>query len=215
MSLISGGLLGKMLTLEQTEHIKQQIIQQIDENFPNDKKNDAKRQIISMNSEQLEEFLKQNQIAQKQQPLQNPFRAIVAGEISSYKIDENKSALAVLEINPISKGHALVIPKKQIPEGKKIPKTISSFAEKVGKKIQTRFKSKDVQISASNFLGETILNILPIYKDETLDSKRQQAKPEELEAVQKILEKKQRKKVIRKPKPKKLKEKLWLPKRIP
>ncbi len=32
--------------------------------------------------------------------------------MQSYKLDENKSSLAVLEINPLSKGHSIVIPKK-------------------------------------------------------------------------------------------------------
>ncbi len=201
-----------MLSEEQTEQIKKKIIQQIEENFPEDKKELAKQQIQEMNSEQIETFLKQNKSAQTQQ---NPFRSIISGETPSYKIDENKNAIAVLEINPISNGHVIIIPKKPIPEGKKTPKTISSLAEKVAKKIKTKLKPKDVSISASNILGETIINVLPVYKDETFDSERQQAKPEELESVQKIL-KKEKKEIIKEHKAKKLKEeKLWLPKRTP
>lgn len=201
-----------MLSEEQTEQVKKQIIQQIEENFPEDKKELAKQQIHAMNSEQIETFLKQNKSTQTQQ---NPFRSIISGETPSYKIDENKNAIAVLEINPISNGHTIIIPKKPIPEGKKILKTISSLAEKVAEKIKTKLKPKNVSISTSNILGETIINILPVYKDETLNSERQQAKPEELEETQKIL-KKEKKEIIRKPKAEKLKEeKLWLPKRVP
>ena len=110
----------------------------------------------------------------------------------------------------------MVIPKEPVLEGKKIPKNISSFAEKVSKKIKANLKPKDVQILGSNILGEIIINILPIYKNETLESERQQSKPEELEELQKLLEKKPEKKIIRKPKIKKIKEeKLWLPKRVP
>ena len=202
-----------MLSEEQTEQIKKQIVQQIEKNFPEDKKELAKQQIQEMNSEQIETFLKQNKSAQTQQ--QNPFRSIISGETPSYKIDENKNAIAVLEINPISQGHVIIIPKKPIPEGKKTPKTISSLAEKVAEKIKTKMKPKDITISSSNILGETIINVLPVYKDETLNSERQQAKPEELESVQKIL-KKEKKEIIKKPKAKILKEeKLWLPKRTP
>lgn len=201
-----------MLSEEQTEQIKKQIIQQIEENFPEDKKELAKQQIQEMNSEQLEKFIKQNKSTQTQQ---NPFRSIISGETPSYKIDENKNAIAVLEINPISNGHTIIIPKKPIPEGKKILKTISSLAEKVAEKIKTKLKPKNISISSSNILGETIINVLPVYKNETLDSERQQAKPEELEELQKIL-KKERKEIIKKPKAEKLKEeKLWLPKRVP
>ena len=40
------------------------------------------------------------------------FCAIAAGEIPSFKVYEDELVLAYLDINPVSKGHALVIPKK-------------------------------------------------------------------------------------------------------
>ncbi|OYT26567.1 MAG: HIT family hydrolase [Candidatus Altiarchaeales archaeon ex4484_96] len=40
------------------------------------------------------------------------FCKIAAGNISSEKIYETQDAMAFLDINPISKGHAVVIPKK-------------------------------------------------------------------------------------------------------
>lgn len=42
------------------------------------------------------------------------FTRIVNGEIPCYKIAENDNFLAFLDINPLSKGHTLVIPKKEI-----------------------------------------------------------------------------------------------------
>ena len=42
------------------------------------------------------------------------FGKIVAGEIPSHKIAENDEFYAFLDINPMSKGHTLVIPKKEI-----------------------------------------------------------------------------------------------------
>lgn len=42
------------------------------------------------------------------------FTKIIKGEIPSYKIDENENYFAFLDINPNTKGHTLVIPKKQI-----------------------------------------------------------------------------------------------------
>ncbi len=41
------------------------------------------------------------------------FSKIVAGEIPSYKIAENDEFYAFLDINPIAKGHTLVIQKKE------------------------------------------------------------------------------------------------------
>ena len=40
------------------------------------------------------------------------FCAIAAGEIPSFKIYEDELVLAYLDINPFSKGHTLVIPKR-------------------------------------------------------------------------------------------------------
>ncbi|MCL5804361.1 MAG: HIT domain-containing protein, partial [Candidatus Thermoplasmatota archaeon] len=42
------------------------------------------------------------------------FCRIIAGEIPSKKIFEDQTTLAILDINPISEGHSLVIPKKHI-----------------------------------------------------------------------------------------------------
>jgi histidine triad (HIT) family protein len=39
------------------------------------------------------------------------FCKIVAGSVPSYKVYEDTSALAFMDINPLSEGHALVIPK--------------------------------------------------------------------------------------------------------
>jgi histidine triad (HIT) family protein len=42
------------------------------------------------------------------------FSKIVNGEIPSYKIAENEGFYAFLDINPLTKGHTLVIPKKEV-----------------------------------------------------------------------------------------------------
>lgn len=42
------------------------------------------------------------------------FTKIMRGEIPSYKIFENENFYAFLDINPMAKGHTLVIPKKEI-----------------------------------------------------------------------------------------------------
>lgn len=41
------------------------------------------------------------------------FTKIVNGEIPSYKVTENDKYYAFLDINPLQKGHTLVIPKKE------------------------------------------------------------------------------------------------------
>ncbi len=42
------------------------------------------------------------------------FSRIVAGEIPCHKIAENEEFFAFLDINPVAKGHTLVIPKQEI-----------------------------------------------------------------------------------------------------
>jgi histidine triad (HIT) family protein len=42
------------------------------------------------------------------------FTKIIRGEIPCYKIAENDTHFAFLDINPIAEGHTLVIPKKEI-----------------------------------------------------------------------------------------------------
>ena len=42
------------------------------------------------------------------------FSKIVAGEIPSYKVAEDDKFYAFLDINPVVKGHTLVVPKKEV-----------------------------------------------------------------------------------------------------
>ena len=42
------------------------------------------------------------------------FSRIIAGEIPSYKVAENDKFYAFLDINPLVKGHTLVIPKQEV-----------------------------------------------------------------------------------------------------
>lgn len=41
------------------------------------------------------------------------FTKIIRGEIPCYKVAENKTHIAFLDINPIAEGHTLVVPKKE------------------------------------------------------------------------------------------------------
>ncbi len=42
------------------------------------------------------------------------FSKIIAGEIPCYKVAETESCFAFLDINPLQKGHVLVIPKTEV-----------------------------------------------------------------------------------------------------
>lgn len=222
-----------MLTEEQIINIKRQIIGQIESTFPEDKKEFAIQQIESMDNEQLEEFLKQNGMVQNgQSPQQCIFCSIVSGQINSYKIKEIEEAIAVLEINPVSNGHTIIILKEHLSSKEQFSEKMLSFSKKIAQKIKNSLNSKDVIIASSNLFGHEILNLIPVYTDETINSKRNPAKPEELEAVQKLLTKKEKKiraprikkekiikvkkeKTEKKDNPKKSEKYPWLPRRVP
>lgn len=42
------------------------------------------------------------------------FSRIIRGEIPSYKVAEDEANFAFLDINPLAKGHTLVVPKKEV-----------------------------------------------------------------------------------------------------
>ncbi len=42
------------------------------------------------------------------------FTKIIRGEVPSYKIAESEDFYAFLDVNPLAKGHTLVVPKKEI-----------------------------------------------------------------------------------------------------
>jgi len=214
-----------MLTEEQAKKIKEQISQQIDSTFPEDKKADAKTQLEAMNVEQLEQFLERNNMVSRGEiPSQGAphgagapseqqciFCSIISGNINSYKVNENANAVAILEINPISDGHTIILPKKH---SEKIPVNSEKLAQKISKILKEKLNPKNILISKATLFGHGVINLVPIYKDETIESERHKASSEELEAtLKKILEEKR--KPIKKPRVKRIIEKLWLPRRIP
>ena len=215
-----------MLTDEQVESMKSQLIKQIEASFPEDKKEFAVSQIEAMDAEQLENFLIKNNLIRKDGTTltsgqQCVFCSIVFGDINSYKIAENSKAIAVLEINPVSRGHSLIIPKEHIATQKALPKEAAKLSKKISSLIKSRLKPKEIKIASSNVFGHQIFNVIPIYEGEENPTERKQASPEELTELQEILAKKTAVRKVREKKIgikkiiEKFEENLWLPKRIP
>lgn len=200
------------LSEEQIKEIKKQLLEQI-ESFPEEQREAAKEQIESMNAEQLEQFLVKNKLmksgAKKEGKQECVFCLISQNKLEAYKIAENKDNLAVLEINPVSKGHSIIVPKKHL-DIEKIPSSSFSLAKKIAKKIKSKLKAEKIQIESSDIQGHAIINVIPIYKD--MPKERKKAEKEELKEVQEKLkiEKRQR---VKKPKLEKQPEKA--PRRIP
>jgi len=79
------------------------------------------------------------------------FTKIVSGEIPSYKIAEDNNYLAFLDINPNTKGHTLVIPKKEINRlfdlDQKEYLDLMSFSYRVAKAIEKTIPCKRIGMS--------------------------------------------------------------------
>ena len=52
------------------------------------------------------------------------FCKIIEGELPSYKVYEDKRVLAFLDINPVNKGHVLVVPKEHFNKFTDAPKDL-------------------------------------------------------------------------------------------
>ena len=197
---------------QDAEQVKRQLLNNIESNFPKDKADILKRQIMSMKDEQLESLQEKSNQSDK-----CIFCSIASGKLESFKIEENDSAVAVLELNPISRGHTIVIPKEHIAV-ESISSEIKNFAKDLAQRIKDKLEPKDVEIAGLDIGGHGIINLIPIYGNESLKSKRYKADKEELKEVSDILKeakKPEKKKVEKKPKIEKISQKSWLPKRIP
>jgi len=139
-----------------------------------------------MNDEQLIEFLKQNNLLKEGQGNGNGkcvFCSIVFGEIPSTKIAENEKAIAILEINPISEGHSIIIPKNHVEKEQDLDNQTKELAEQIKEILQRALNPKEVQLIPGNVMGHQIINLLPIYDNETIESQRSQKKPEDLTSL--------------------------------
>ena len=216
-----------MLTETQARDIKKQIISQIESTFPEDKKSFAVKRIEEMNPNELEEFLVKNKLVSQNQTKSLPdseqscvFCSIVSGQIDSHKIDENKSAITVLEINPISRGHVLIIPKEHASIKENSENDIKELIKQISILLKKKLKPKKIITAKSVLFGHETISIIPVYSNETANSQRRQATPGELDELKEILEKTAKKTSIKAPQKKikiskKQQEKMWLPRRIP
>ena len=78
------------------------------------------------------------------------FTRIVKGEIPCYKVAEDEQFLAFLDINPLAKGHTLVIPKVEIDYLFDIDDSLLAkmivFAKKVAKAIDKSTQCTRVEV---------------------------------------------------------------------
>jgi len=106
------------------------------------------------------------------------FCKIVAREIPCNKIYEDENFLAFLDINPVNKGHSLVIPKKHSRNILEIEdetlKNLTVVVKKLSNKIKTALKADGINIIINNEAGagqivfHTHIHIIPRFTDDGL-----------------------------------------------
>ena len=119
---------------------------------------------------------------------------IAAGQIPSYKIAEDENYYAFLDINPLAKGHTLVIPKKEVDyifdlddatyEG------LWAFAKKVAAGIKTAIPCKRVGVAVLGMeVPHAHIHLVPITSEGDMDfrGKHEQLTEQEFVEVQKAI----------------------------
>ena len=118
------------------------------------------------------------------------FSRIVNGEIPCYKIAEDENYLAFLDINPLAKGHTLVIPKKEIDYIFDIDDDLLGgmmvFAKKVALAIDKSVPCKRVGVVVLGLeVPHAHIHLIPINRmgDVNFDNPKLKLSPEEFKSI--------------------------------
>ncbi len=106
------------------------------------------------------------------------FCKIVKGEINSAKIWEDNDVLVFLDVNPLTKGHCLVIPKQHFENifdiDKEILKKVIVATKSISEKIKESLYANGINIMQANGknAGQEVvhfhLHIIPRYENDGL-----------------------------------------------
>ncbi len=105
------------------------------------------------------------------------FSRIINGEIPCYKIAENDKFFAFLDINPLMKGHTLVIPKKEVDYIFDIEDNdlgeMMIFAKQIANKIKDVIPCVKVGVAVIGLeVPHAHIHLVPMQKEGDLDFKR-------------------------------------------
>ncbi len=120
------------------------------------------------------------------------FSRIVKGEIPCYKIAENERFFAFMDINPVQKGHTLVIPKREDDYIFNLADdeigAMMVFAKKVAKAIEKAVPCKRIGVAVIGLeVPHAHIHLIPITQEGDMDFKKEHVKltEEEFKEVQK------------------------------
>lgn len=123
------------------------------------------------------------------------FSKIISGEIPSYKIKENDKFISFLDIDPLVKGHVLVVPKIDTNKLFDLPDEYLSemlvFAKPIAAAIERAFDCRRCGISVIGLeVPHAHMHLVPINTADDLNFTKEKLKvpPAEMEEImQKIL----------------------------
>lgn len=118
------------------------------------------------------------------------FSKIAAGEIPSYKCAENEKFYAFLDINPLAKGHTLVIPRREVDyffdlEDEELGE-YQVFAKRVAAAIKEAFPCKKVaQVVLGLEVPHAHIHLIPMNSEADVDFRKEKLHltPEEFEQI--------------------------------
>lgn len=104
------------------------------------------------------------------------FSKIAAGEIPSYKCAEDEQFYAFLDIDPVTKGHTLVVPRKEVDYIFDMDDAdlaaFEVFAKKVARAIKAAFPCKKVaQVVLGLEVNHAHIHLLPMNSEADVDFK--------------------------------------------
>lgn len=118
------------------------------------------------------------------------FSKIVAGEIPSYKVAEDENYYAFLDINPLQKGHTLVIPKVEedyiFDLDDQTLAGLVLFAKKVAHKIKEQTGCVKVAMVVLGLeVAHAHIHLIPMNSEKDVDFRAEKLKltPEEFKEI--------------------------------
>ena len=118
------------------------------------------------------------------------FSKIIAGEIPSYKCAEDDRFYAFLDINPVAKGHTLVVPKHEVDylfdlDDDELADMIV-FAKRVAKAIRAAYPCRKVGMAVLGLeVNHAHIHLIPLPSEGDMDFRREklQLTAEEMEEI--------------------------------
>lgn len=102
------------------------------------------------------------------------FSKIIAGEIPSYKCAESERFYAFLDINPVGKGHTLVVPKKEVDylfdmDDEELA-AMMVFAKKVARAIKSVIPCRKVGVAVLGLeVNHAHVHLIPLQSEGDMD----------------------------------------------